>query len=673
MPYQLDAARIDWGSDNVPVSSDYGDVYYSRDHGLEETRYVFLSHNHLEARWRGLTDPVFRIAETGFGTGLNFLACWQLWKSCMQAESQARTLQFISVEKHPLSREDLTRALANWPELESEAQALIDQYPPLLRGHHRLRFASGVHTVILDLIFEDAETGLRSALSTTHQTLHRLAPGVDAWFLDGFAPGSNPGMWNDRLFDLVAAHSRPGTTFATFTAAGFVKRALKARGFRIDKVAGYGRKRDMLRGEMLDEQSERALADKPDTAAWHIIGHSQARPRHVAVIGGGLAGAHTARALADRGIRVTVFEGEADIAAAASGNPQGILFTKLSHRDGQLNRFALSSFHHALRTYRAMKPLPGEFCGVFQLLGVEHWAQLQIAFSQQSDWCQFLTREQARERVGAEVGSDGVWYPQSGWLKPAEVCRQRLNHPLITIKTSHLVSEVKREASEWQLNAANQTFHADAVVVATGQAAAHFAFAKFLPLRSIRGQLSYLPADAISPPLKAVVCDEGYVAPVVDGKTILGASYEVDSKDLSLRDSEHADNLQRLQGTLPDAFKTIAPEQIIGGRAALRCASPDYLPLVGPLPAQEETLERFALLAKNAKTLIHATPANLPGLYVNVAHGSRGLTSTPLCAELLASQICGEILPLPHDLVRALSPSRFLIRDLIRGKLALPH
>ncbi len=670
MPYQVSAARIEWGDDNVPVSSDYGDVYYSRDHGLEETRYVFLDNNHLSHRWQNLTGPLFRVAETGFGTGLNFLACWQQWQACVQDRTEAHTLQFLSVEKHPLTRADLQRALGNWPQLKSQADALIEHYPPLLRGHHRLHFKAGIHTIILDLVFDEAEAGLRAALSTTHPELYRYGPCVDAWFLDGFAPGTNPGMWNEPLFDLIAAHSRPGTSFATFTAAGFVKRALKERGFVVEKVRGYGRKREMLRGKMQHPPASMALDAKADTAAWHIATALPERPKEVAVIGAGLAGSHTARALAERGVRVQVFERGSSIAPEASGNPQGILFTKLSHRDGQLNRFALTSFLHALRSYRSLSPLPGDMCGVFQLLPPEQWQQLRSTFADQGDWCQFLSREQASEASGAKVASQGVLYPTAGWLEPAKVCQQLLDHPLISLHLNQPITALEREQNQWLLSGERQSYRADTVVIASGQSASNFDCANYLPLRSIRGQLSYLPADAIEPPLKTVVCHEGYVAPAVNGNTILGASYEVDCSDTTLRDSEHQDNLRRIQAALPEAFSAVDAVQVTGGRAALRCASPDYLPLVGPLAHRADTLERFAALAKNAKTPIHATPANFPGLFVNLAHGSRGLTSTPLCAELLASQICGELAPLPADLVKALSPSRFLIRDLIRGRVA---
>ncbi len=669
MPYQVSAARIEWGDDNVPVSSDYGDVYYSRDHGLEETRYVFLDNNHLYHRWQNLTGPLFRVAETGFGTGLNFLACWQQWQACVQDRTEAHTLQFLSVEKHPLTHEDLQRALANWPQLKAQADALIEHYPPLLRGHHRLCFKAGIHTVILDLVFDEAETGLRAALSTTHPELYRYGPGVDAWFLDGFAPGSNPGMWNEPLFDLIAAHSRPGTSFATFTAAGFVKRALKERGFVVEKVRGYGRKREMLRGEMQHPPEAMTLGAKADSAAWHIATSLPERPREVAIIGAGLAGSHTARALAERGVRVQVFERGSSIAPDASGNPQGILFTKLSHRDGQLNRFALTSFLHALRRYRSLSPLPGDMCGVFQLLPLEQWQQLNKAFANQDTWCRFLPREQASEASGAEVASQGVLYPTAGWLEPAKVCQQLLDHPLITLHLNEPITALERDQNQWLLAGEQQRYRADAVVIASGQSASNFDCANYLPLRSIRGQLSYLPADAIKPPLKTVVCHEGYVAPAVKGKIIIGASYEVDCSDTTLRESEHQDNLRRIQAALPEVFSATDAVQITGGRAALRCASPDYLPLVGPLAHRADTLQCFAALAKNAKTPVASPPANVPGLYVNLAHGSRGLTSTPLCAELLASQICGELAPLPADLVKALSPSRFLIRDLIRGRV----
>ncbi|MFW5825599.1 MAG: tRNA (5-methylaminomethyl-2-thiouridine)(34)-methyltransferase MnmD, partial [Marinobacter sp.] len=230
----IEAAEIEW-RDGQPVSAGFGDVYFSRDNGLEETRHVFVHHNRLPERFSSLTrGQAFVIGETGFGTGLNFLAAWQTFLDQVPADTR---LHFVSVERYPLTPEDLRRALALWPELAPLAAELIDRYPPLVAGCHRLVLNGG--RVRLTLFFGDAV-----------EALEELDFRADAWFLDGFAPACNPELWQDQVISHIPGHSRKGTTVATFTAVGRIRRALAELGFEMERVPGFGSKREMLRGRL---------------------------------------------------------------------------------------------------------------------------------------------------------------------------------------------------------------------------------------------------------------------------------------------------------------------------------------------------------------------------------------------------------------------------------------
>jgi len=223
-------AQLDW-RDGQPYSRLFGDIYFSRDSGLEETRHVFLRHNRLQERWQALGDAaMFTVAETGFGTGLNFLCAWQLWREV--AAPNAR-LHFVSTEKHPLTQEELAQTLALWPELAELAGHLLAQYR-----------APG------PMLFNDGQVALTLLLGDARETLAQLPGKVDAWFLDGFAPAKNPELWQPDLFQTMAGLSAPGATFATYTCAGAVKRGLAAVGFQVEKVPGFGSKREMLRGAL---------------------------------------------------------------------------------------------------------------------------------------------------------------------------------------------------------------------------------------------------------------------------------------------------------------------------------------------------------------------------------------------------------------------------------------
>ncbi len=231
-------AKLLWKNAATPVSEIFDDVYYSTHNGLEETRYVFLRHNQLAERWQALPQhrqTCFTIAETGFGTGLNFLATCEEW---VKSGTNHGTLHFISVAKHPLNKADLTKALQSWPVLNAYAEPLIEQYPPLVTGFHRLEFPR--LNIKLTLIFDDAISGFA-----------QLNASVDAWYLDGFAPSKNPDMWQPALFEQIRRLSHKGTSLATFTSAGLVRRGLENVGFKITKHKGFGRKRERLLGNFL--------------------------------------------------------------------------------------------------------------------------------------------------------------------------------------------------------------------------------------------------------------------------------------------------------------------------------------------------------------------------------------------------------------------------------------
>lgn len=233
MPIQH--AQLHWDDQGQPLSSTYDDVYFSRLSGLEETRYVFLQHNRLAERFAALqAGECLVVGETGFGTGLNFLCTWQLFR--LHAPANA-CLHFISVEKFPLQVGDLQQALALWPELNELAGALQSLYPALLDGAQSIHLDEG--RVRLSLLVGDAA-----------EQLAGLDARVDAWFLDGFAPAKNPEMWTDALFQQLARLSAPGATLATFTSAGFVRRGLQAAGFAMQRSKGFGFKRQMLSGQL---------------------------------------------------------------------------------------------------------------------------------------------------------------------------------------------------------------------------------------------------------------------------------------------------------------------------------------------------------------------------------------------------------------------------------------
>lgn len=661
-PVQM--ASLAWDDDGSPRSTRFDDVYYSCENGLQESRYVFLEGNGLPGRWSRHSTPQFTVAETGFGTGLNFLMTWQAWR---QLPHPRPRLHFLSIERFPLETAQLQRATALWPELENLALQLTAQYPGLLPGQHRLLFDSG--EVILDLWWADICDALED-LAGRDRTL------VDAWYLDGFAPARNESMWQERVLQAIGRLSRPGASFSTFTAAGQVRRGLAAAGFRVDKVAGFGRKRESLRGEL---QQPPDTVPQPQITPWDLPCEKIPAPRSALVIGAGLAGCTTAHALARRGIQVTVLESDA-LASAGSGNQQGILYTRLSCKHSSLTDFALQSFHFASKFYRDMlqrgalhEGVDGALCGSFnQDDDEDELAAMKALLSTVPELAQVVDSESARTLLGISQPSAGYWFPGSGWINPGAVCRSLVDHPNIVLREHcGLLAVTHRDGTWHAVREADMVAQADCAIIATGTGSVAFEGLQWLPLQPIRGQTTQLPETGELSGLRAVLCHEGYIAPARLGEHCIGATFDLknNSDAPSLQDCEQ--NLSRLADAVPAWAQLLAAIDAtsLSGRVGFRCASPDYLPLVGAVPDRDALLRDYGELRKNARRILAAKGRYVPGLYLNTAHGSRGLTSTPLAAELLASAILDEAPPVDRTLCRALSPARFLVRDLVRGRI----
>jgi tRNA 5-methylaminomethyl-2-thiouridine biosynthesis bifunctional protein len=301
----------------------------------------------------------------------------------------------------------------------------------------------------------------------------------------------------------------------------------------------------------------------------------------------------------------------------------------------------------------------------------QQWQQLRAAFAGHHDWVQFVDAALASRLAHCPIPAPALWFPDAGWLAPAAVCAAQAAHPLIDIRCDWPGAALERDANGWRLHGERGELTAAIVVVATAAAARTLLPAAALPLKPIRGQVTELPERWLQQRPEVVICHEGYLAPAPGGGLHLGATFDQGDTDTTLRSADHRRNLASLAQALPALLATAIdaiPLAQLPGRVGFRCATPDYLPMVGAVADVDALRERFAPLAKNAKARVSGAGAWQPGLYLNVGHGSRGLTSTPLCAELLAALIAGEPRPLPRALVQALSPARFALRDLIRGR-----
>lgn len=654
-------AELSWSDDGQPFSTHFDDVYFSRESGLAETHHVFLQHNNLQQRWEALPSRAsFCIGETGFGTGLNFLCAWQLWDQLAPADAR---LHFVSCEKYPLSKADLQRALALWPTLQPWASQLLTQYTDLAAGWQRFTLAAG--RVTLTLLIGDVL-----------DTLPQLDAQIDAWFLDGFAPAKNPDMWQTALYEQLARLSTVNTTLATFTSVGHVRRGLQAAGFTVHKVKGYGRKREMLCGQL----SSLAIPDW--TAPW--FQRPEAQPdseRSALIIGAGLAGCASAFSLARRGWQVTVIERHAHAAAEASGNTQGILYCKLSPHQTLLSRYVQASYAYCLRLLHELLPQSESSwnaCGVLQLCTDDKERRRQLALAGQGyprNFLQAVDAEQASRIAGVRVDQAGLFFPGAGWVNPPNLCHALLQHPNIRLLNHCEALQLEqRNDGQWHALDHQQQSLASATVaiICSANDSRHFSQTSNAPLKAIRGQVTQLPATQGSAQLRSVLCAEGYISPARQGEHHVGASFRFDQLNGPPSSEENTSNLQLVHKLSPQLADALHLEQqapaSLPARAALRCTSPDYLPLIGPVADAEAFNRDYAILSKDAAKQPDTPTHWYPGLYINTGHGSRGIVSCPLSGELIAAWLENEPMPLPLDVVAAIHPNRFMLRKLIRSQ-----
>lgn len=579
---------IDWTPEG-PRSVRYGDVYFSREDGLAESRAVFLQGCGLPQAWRGRRH--FVVGELGFGTGLNIAALLELWRREKPAGGR---LHVFSVEAFPLSREEARRALSAWPELATVVAPLIARWPARTGGLHRVEL-------------DELDARLDLFVGEAAEALNAWSGRADAWFLDGFAPATNPEMWRDEVLALVAQRSTPGARAATFTVAGAVRRGLAAQGFAVEKRQGFGRKRERLEARLPGE-----AADRP-------------RPRSVAVVGAGIAGAALVRALRAQGFEPVLVEALRP-GAAASGNPAALVTPRLDAGGGALAALSAQAFERASALYRE---IPGAVIdtGVLQLEAQPRDAARFDRIAAQPFWdegaVERLDAAAAAARLGEPTDRGGLFLRDALVVEPAAALAAWIGpQPIVRAAAARL----ERTAAGWAVldEAGASIVEADAVILAAGMGVHRLAPA--LPLAPVRGQASL--AAGVERPAPAAW--GGYAIPTREG-LLFGATHDRGDAASEPRAEDDRRNLELLARARPGLAAALAGRPLTG-RAAVRAATPDRLPLCGEIGA---------------------------GLFVLGGLGSRGFSFAPLLAEHLAATLAGAPSPLPREAAALVAPARF--------------
>lgn len=394
-------------------------------------------------------------------------------------------------------------------------------------------------------------------------------------------------------------------------------------------------------------------------------------PEQVTIIGAGIAGASTAYALASQGIKVTVFD-QGDIAAAASGNRQGLIYAKISPHLTPQSQLLLSGYGFTLRLLQQLLPQRQEWanCGVLHLdvTPQERKRNQTLAQWPYPELFHPLNQQQASSKAGLPLPCGGLFWPQGAWLHPPGLVAKLLAHPNISVHTHSEVTHISQHDGLWWLRLAAETTPSHScthLVLCQGHLAQQFLDLNTLPLTPIRGQVSHQPQPSALTPLKIALSGHSYISPPWQNQYCYGASFVANVTDTSLSTSEASDNLAALHTLCPDLAQQLDPS-LTKGKAAIRCDSHDHLPLVGAIGDKINLRKAYAALAIDKTTAIADAHVWQPNLYINTAHGSRGLATAPLCGFALAHQIMGQSSSLSEALRQALHPNRFWIRQLVR-------
>lgn len=655
-------AQIHFNDVGTPVADDFDDVYFSNDDGLAESHYVFYQQNNIETRLSAHPRPHFTIAETGFGTGLNFLNTWQQWQ---QLSGKKPKLHFISFEKFPIAPAELAKALKAWPTLSALSVQLCDQYPMALQGCHRIEFEQG--QVVLDLWFGDVHDSI-PAMSYSQSGL------VDAWYLDGFAPSKNPDMWSQPLFNAMANLSQDNATFATFTAAGFVRRGLQSAGFECKKVKGYGRKREMVVGTLPKANAH------SNTPKYYALPTRQLEK--VAIIGGGISSSTLLYHLAKRGIEAELFCQDDALAKGASHNRQGAVYPNLQADFSPSSEFYAHSFLYATRLFKQLAnqgyKFKHDWCGVMLQAVNEGKVQQQENLVNKQNWpnelIKALTAEQSSEIAGVSLPYSSLFIEQGSWVNPAELTQAVFDAANdLTPITRHFdtdITNLSKEGDSWYLHTDEAIFgpYSD-VFVCGGEHSDRFEQTQSINLHGVRGQVSHVEAGKESNKLNTVLCHKGYFTPSDNGEHCMGATFDKNTKSRAVKPEDNVTNRKQLMGFYEDADFAQSLGDINSAKAAVRCCFNDHLPMLGQVPEQDDLVIAYANLKQGKHFGFEAPQLPYEGLHIVTGFGARGLCSAPLATEHLVANLCGEPSPYSERVRHAIHPNRFIVRDLIRNKL----
>jgi len=655
-----------WDTDDTPRNLDFDDLYATRADALAEARHVVID---------GLAEPdlwtrsgPLVIAETGFGLGLNLLTAWDHWRRT--APPSAR-LHWLSMEGFPVTRDQAARALARFPDLTPLAERLLALWPPAIPGIHTLPLESRVTLTL--------------ALGRADEVLPTLSARVDAWVLDGFAPARNPDLWDATVMAQVGRLSRPGARLSTYTAAGGVRRALTEAGFAMERVPGFGGKREALRGVFRGPSLDQAPSGAP---RWMGTPLPLPPGGRVAVLGAGIAGCALAAALRRRAdLTVTVVDRLGPPAHALPPRLLGLMEPRLERAPSPAERLHTAALTAAVPLYDSLaRDGADPWRGPRGVLSPDRgrrdadWRRAVMTRGDwPEDWFRLVDQDEASALTGVSAPGDALWHPMGGCLAPRALATALLGDTTV-VQAS--VATLERADGCWRLRdqKGSVLLEADAVVLAAASETPALWPSARLPLRPTRGQTSLLPVPGPDAVPRVAVSSGAYLTPPVRDAAgwwrLMGAtqmpwrSVERDGDPYDPRAEDDATIRANLAAAWPALAEALAGTPANAGLAGLRATTPDHLPLAGPLFEADALAASHGEAFRKGGLVVRAVPPATwtDGLWCVTGLGSRGLLTAPLMADLVASGLTETPSPLPADLTAVVHPARFAVRALVRGR-----
>lgn len=529
--------------------------------------------------------------------------------------------------------------------LHSLAKEFLPFYKTVTSGYNR--FAASNGKLELVLIVSD----VREIINSFHAK-------IDVWYLDGFSPAKNPEMWSEDIFAFMKRNSKKDATCSSYTTARLVREGLTAIGFVVEKFPGFGNKKHMLKGKL--PISRQKISDKP----WFRSPKNIFNTKKAVIIGAGLAGTSLSFVLTQKGFSVTLLEREDRIAYGASGNPAGMFAPLLTADESDLSEWSVAAykeFAQFLEMYSHMIPNLFYNTGVFQTIAnQEELTRLQRAFEiSKLDSSDVVFHENNNQIL---AGHRGILFPKAGWLRPSLLSQFYLDLSKPTLKLSTSLTNLKREKSHWTLNLSNNEVLESEVVVFANSFEAEKFLGDIENVKKVRGQILYYPSHRFPIHMERVILhDDGYFIPNVDGFHIVGATFNPMDLSANVKKEDNSYLLQKLKKIFPE----VEEEFDFAGRVSFRAMSNDHLPLVGAVPDAYAFKKEYSDLWKSNIYKDYKDGQYLPGLFVSIAHGSKGILNSYMAANVISSLISNQSPVINPKLLEKVNPSRFLIQKLI--------